>query len=248
MLRRLAVVGALLCVGSFVGSPVGAGDDAKKAAEKEAKNHRDDVEKALRKHYNMQKRLFGLASASIPSDVAVMQQHSVVAKLQESSSEAVHLSMIEDGKVVRAGGGGFLGLASARERPYRVGEQVYITKLNVDKDGVVMLLRSIEPEKADVRGTTYVAFWIGGLKFKMDPEWLARATPEEVVGVIRPFVITQAEAASLPPPTVALGQTPEEVTAITGKPDRIVDLGQKQIYVYKDMKVVFVSGKVADVQ
>jgi len=44
---------------------------------------------------------------------------------------------------------------------------------------------------------------------------------------------------------VALGQTPEQVEAILG---RIVDLGQKKVYVYKDMKIVFVDSKVADVQ
>jgi hypothetical protein len=38
------------------------------------------------------------------------------------------------------------------------------------------------------------------------------------------------------------------VEDILGKPERIVDLGAKVIYVYKDMKVTFVDGKVTDVQ
>ena len=46
----------------------------------------------------------------------------------------------------------------------------------------------------------------------------------------------------------ALGQTPEPVEAILGKPEKIVDLGQKKVYIYKDMKIVFVDSKVADVQ
>jgi hypothetical protein len=33
-----------------------------------------------------------------------------------------------------------------------------------------------------------------------------------------------------------------------GKPDKIVNLGVKQIYVYKDLKVTFINGKVSDVQ
>ena len=48
--------------------------------------------------------------------------------------------------------------------------------------------------------------------------------------------------------TIALGQTRLEVEAILGKPERIVDLGAKVTYVYKDMKVIFVDGKVSDVQ
>jgi hypothetical protein len=33
-----------------------------------------------------------------------------------------------------------------------------------------------------------------------------------------------------------------------GQPDKIVDLKTKQIYVYKDLKVTFVKGKVSDVE
>lgn len=51
-----------------------------------------------------------------------------------------------------------------------------------------------------------------------------------------------------PPPTVSLGQTIAEVTAAVGQPTRIIDLGVKKIYVYKDMKVTFKAGKVSDVE
>ena len=51
-----------------------------------------------------------------------------------------------------------------------------------------------------------------------------------------------------PPPTIQLGQTPDEVTGALGQPEKIVNLGAKQIYYYKDMKITFVKGKVSDVQ
>ena len=54
-----------------------------------------------------------------------------------------------------------------------------------------------------------------------------------------------------PPPEpqqIEKGQTPEQVKAAIGVPDKIVNLGAKQIYVYKDIKVTFVNGKVSDVQ
>lgn len=51
-----------------------------------------------------------------------------------------------------------------------------------------------------------------------------------------------------PPATVAMGQSFSQVTASLGQPTRIVDLGPKKIYVYKDMKVVFRDGKVSNVQ
>jgi hypothetical protein len=54
-----------------------------------------------------------------------------------------------------------------------------------------------------------------------------------------------------PPPEpqqIEKGQTPDQVKAAIGSPDKIVNLGTKQIYVYKDIKVTFLNGKVSDVQ
>lgn len=51
-----------------------------------------------------------------------------------------------------------------------------------------------------------------------------------------------------PPQQIEKGQTPDQVTAAIGQPDKIVNLGAKQIYVYKDIKVTFLNGKVSDVQ
>jgi hypothetical protein len=56
------------------------------------------------------------------------------------------------------------------------------------------------------------------------------------------------QAPAAPPATVGIGQTVDEVVAILGQPDKIINLGPKQIYVYKDLKVTFVKGKVTDAQ
>ena len=60
-----------------------------------------------------------------------------------------------------------------------------------------------------------------------------------------------AAAAPEPPPpptTVEIGQSIDQVVGILGTPDKIINLGVKQIYVYKDIKVTFVKGKVTDAQ
>lgn len=57
-----------------------------------------------------------------------------------------------------------------------------------------------------------------------------------------------AAAPAAAPAEISLGQTIDQVTAILGQPKTVVDLGNKKTYVYKDMKVVFVGGKVTDVQ
>jgi hypothetical protein len=59
----------------------------------------------------------------------------------------------------------------------------------------------------------------------------------------------QAQQAPPPEPQqIEKGQTPDQVKAALGTPDKIVNLGAKQIYVYKDLKVTFLNGKVSDVQ
>ena len=62
----------------------------------------------------------------------------------------------------------------------------------------------------------------------------------------------QGQAQQQAPPTepqqIEKDQTPDQVKAALGQPDKIVTIGSKQIYVYKDLKVTFINGKVSDVQ
>jgi hypothetical protein len=51
-----------------------------------------------------------------------------------------------------------------------------------------------------------------------------------------------------PPVTVSMGQSIAQVEAIMGKPKSTANVGQKTIYVYSGLKVIFVDGKVNDVQ
>jgi hypothetical protein len=78
---------------------------------------------------------------------------------------------------------------------------------------------------------------------KAEQEVLAQATPEgEAAGA------GAAPPAAAPPATISLGQSIEAVTSALGQPKNVIDLGAKKIYVYKDMKITFNSGKVTDVQ
>jgi len=58
----------------------------------------------------------------------------------------------------------------------------------------------------------------------------------------------QQQAPPPEPQQIEKGQTPDQVKAALGTPEKIVNLGPKQIYVYKDLKVTFLNGKVSDVQ
>jgi hypothetical protein len=58
----------------------------------------------------------------------------------------------------------------------------------------------------------------------------------------------QQQAPPPEPQQIEKGQSPDQVKAALGQPDKIVNFGSKQIFIYKDLKVTFLNGKVSDVQ
>jgi hypothetical protein len=50
------------------------------------------------------------------------------------------------------------------------------------------------------------------------------------------------------PQAVHLGDSQDRALAALGQPEKKIDLGSKKIWVYKDLKVTFLNGKVSDVQ
>jgi len=48
--------------------------------------------------------------------------------------------------------------------------------------------------------------------------------------------------------TIAMGQTPDQVAAILGQPQKVTKMSGKEIYFYRDLKVTFKNGKVSDVE
>lgn len=69
------------------------------------------------------------------------------------------------------------------------------------------------------------------------------AAPAEAMAPIPPPPPPPAD-----PKAIAIGQTTDQVVAAMGQPEKIVKLGTREIYYYKDMKVTFVSGKMTDAQ
>lgn len=55
-------------------------------------------------------------------------------------------------------------------------------------------------------------------------------------------------AAGGAPGSVSLGMSIDQVTQLLGQPQMVGDLGSKKIYSYGNMKVIFVDGKVSDIQ
>jgi len=64
----------------------------------------------------------------------------------------------------------------------------------------------------------------------------------------QPMAQQQQQQQQSEPETIQLGMSPDQVQSTLGKPDKIFNVGAKQIFVYKDVKVTFLNGKVSDVQ
>jgi hypothetical protein len=161
-----------------------------------------------------------------------------------------------------------LGLANQQaiaiaQRKFVNGEKFWVTAYEVHADGVILLFYS------DPFGDTR---YYGKLKFpfqkgkfpaaddmmKTIAEVITVDTPQEGAASDAPAPGGAAEPAAAPaaaenvpqaaPKTIALGQTKDEVVGIFGQPQKIANLGAKEIYYYPDMKVTFVNGKVSNVE
>ena len=140
------------------------------------------------------------------------------------------------------------------QRKFVSGEKFWITAFTVKDDAVI--LATFSDPFGDVR-------YYGQLKFPFQKHNIPPAddvlkTIAEVVTVeppddsaatnATPDAPPSSEAAQPPPKTIALGQSKDEVVAALGQPQKIVNLGSKELYIYSDMKITFINGKVTDVQ
>jgi hypothetical protein len=142
------------------------------------------------------------------------------------------------------------------QRKFVTGEKFWVTEYSLNPDGVVLTFYS-DPYN-DVR-------YYGQLKFPFTKNVAPPA--DEVMKTIEEVITAEADAQeaapadnpapagqqaaaqpAAPPKTIALGQTTDQVLEILGQPQKIVNLGAKQMYFYPDMKVIFTNGKVTDVQ
>ncbi len=122
-------------------------------------------------------------------------------------------------------------------------EKVYVTQITVKRDAVLMELLSVDVTSlADGQGTRYRA------ELNVKLPGLDTMTPDDVKKTIDTVIADPATASAVESKTIKLGMSPDDVKKSLGNPDKIVDLGPKQVYIYKDMKVVFLNSQVSDVQ
>jgi hypothetical protein len=179
-------------------------------------------------------------------------------------------NVYKDGRITQ----GFIGRSyrlpgSTNSRVFVKGEKFWLERVDVKDDGVVLEFLSDPFDDVRYKGTLRFPFP------KLSPPPIERI--EELVAqvidvdggdqaaagsqppapapapVAPPAEAPAAPIAPPPPPpedpkSISVGQTKDQVEAAFGQPLRQAKVGVKLIYVYKDLKVVFVNGKVTDVQ
>jgi hypothetical protein len=150
---------------------------------------------------------------------------------------------------------------------FQVGDKVYPSKIEVDvnKDDVAMTIVACDT----CNKTDPATYNKAKVVFHFSKGALAKASAGDIEDTIGQLLSISDESQQdqggqvaqgqgqdqqaapqqqAEPQTIEKGQTTDQVQAALGKPDKIVNLGLKQLYIYKDLKVTFVNGKVADVQ
>lgn len=139
-------------------------------------------------------------------------------------------------------------------RKFVAGEKFWVTRIQVDNDGVTFTFLS-DPFQ-DVRYKSTLKFPYGKGQVPAADQLLA--TVSEVIKVDgdtggasqtpEQQAAADAPAAAPATKTIALGQTKDQVVQAFGPPTKVVQLGAKEIDYYTDMKVTFTNNKVTNVE
>ena len=166
-----------------------------------------------------------------------------------------------------------LGKSSSEvpQRKFVAGEKFWVTAFNIQEDGVIFKFYS-DPYQ-DVRYYGQLKFPFPkhvmppadqvlktiaeAITVQPDDNAAATAPQQQPGQQTQQQPVVMAPIAPPPPPpdapppqpkTITLGQTKDQVLAIFGQPQRVANLGTKEILYYKDMKVTLIRGKVTNVE
>jgi hypothetical protein len=160
------------------------------------------------------------------------------------------------------------------QRTCAAGENLWVQKMDVRNDGVIFTLysgiydgvsyrgelkfpyrKNAAPPADQLLNTIAEVFAVQpatagtDIKRPKAPAPAQAQSPADVpLPPIAPPPPPPADGAPVQPKSISAGQTPDQVIAILGQPDKVVKLGPKEIYYFKDIKVTFVDGKMTDAQ
>jgi hypothetical protein len=214
----------------------------------QAQDWKKPLETALEAQYPLAKTGMDRLRITKPGALLVINAEGISGDLATDATYGEN--KIIDGAVSQRGGLLASMQGKKTSRTFQKGEKVYAYDINVRDDAVNLIVISAETFNVAVKGSTQQTRYKALVSFKFDKAGLPSMSVESVKKAIDSIMQleTEAKAAASTPKTIKLGQTFADVEAALGKPTRVVDLGAKVTWVYADMKVIFVDGKVTDVQ
>jgi hypothetical protein len=206
------------------------------------------LKEALQTKYEITKFGTDYVRITKPGTVLVVQQDGIY--VTPSTNYNVVASKVVAGKVEGPKGwaAAMLTTDEQNSRNLRAGERVYVESIVVVGKEVRFRITTCNTSDVNVSGNTRTVRYTGAASFEFSKGFLESADAAAVEKVVNAVLLPESEVQSSKTRTIELGQTPDQVKSALGAPDKIIKLGPKEIYVYKDMKVVFVDGKVSDVQ
>ena len=139
-------------------------------------------------------------------------------------------------------------------RKFVAGEKFWVTRIQVENDGVTFTFLSDPFQDARYEATLKFPYATGQTPSADD----VLATIAQVIKVDggdtgggSQAPEQQQAAADAPAPatkTISIGQTKDQVVQNFGQPTKVVQLGSKEIDYYTDMKVTFTNNKVTNVE
>jgi hypothetical protein len=207
---------------------------------------RSALEEGLKTKYELTKTGIDRVRITQPGTVLVIQKEGISGDL--STDMSFLNNKVHDGQVAQAGGFGAMMQGKKTSRDLKVGDKVYLFKIEAKDDQVRYFVLTCDTYDVNVHGSTRQTRYKALLSFELGKNFLDTANADSVKKLVDAVIAPEAELKAASTKSVELGQTPEQVEAVLGRPEKIVNLGAKKIYVYKDMKIVFVDDKVSDVQ
>jgi hypothetical protein len=210
-----------------------------------AENH-DALKAALETSYGLTKVSWDKVRVTDPGPVYVLKAEGVNA--DRATDMTMLVNKVVDGHVQQPKGFGASMFSKQTTKQFKAGDRLYLTKIDVKDEGLLFWFISTETSDYSDKGSSKQTRYRAVLSFEVPKALLEASQTDEIKKIIDPIVLLETDAQAANTKTVELGQTPDQVKAALGAPDKIIKLGSKDVYVYKDMKVVFVDGKVSDVQ
>jgi hypothetical protein len=205
---------------------------------------RDEIRSAVESRYRYTVPGF-LGDFKAIGSVMVVQKEGLKAHRPTAIFKA---NVVENGRLVVPGGGN-LPLGGGIDGALKGGDRIYLYSMRSGDDYVELELFTVKPFV--VTGAKGAIPLQASTRFRYEGG-LAGVRVSRVMDDIASWFRTEEEIRYAPAGTVTAtirhGQTEDEVVAIFGQPEKRVLLGAKTVYLYRNLKVIFVDGKVADAE